>query len=250
MNYSEQDIAKCFFGKDYTQTTHYSCRFCKFSVSVDISRQGVQSLILHARGKIHEKIFEKEMKDLVRKEILMGYAVNVSESNDEERIKKQIGLMGGTLSNSANVTCIVTSSQHNRAYIEQRKPVISSAWVDECWSTGTRAEWNRHRYPFISVTGFHKEPEKIIKIKDMISKNGGTYEANLDLEKNSHLICKLPLVKSPKYEAAIQNNIKVVSEQWIIDCLKQKSKKNSIVCLILIFLTSVFIQDGFLKKSI
>jgi hypothetical protein len=84
---SKFNISKCFFGKQYKETSHHSCRFCKFSVDLDTRRVGSQRLVQHAMGKVHEKIFEKEMKDFVPKGSTMDSHVQRKPKGGDTYVK-------------------------------------------------------------------------------------------------------------------------------------------------------------------
>ena len=100
---------------------------------------------------------------------------------------------------------------------------------------------------FLFMCYDHKEQRGALET--LIVQNGGKFSDALEADGTTHLVAKNNF-RSEKYNAALDWNIKVVSIDWIVSCVRSKCMKHLISLFLFYYLLmSVLFMDSLAQRS-
>ena len=166
---------------------------------------------------------------------MRGTVITCTSVPKEERdqLYELIQLMGGVVSKdfTNSVTHLVAGEVGSKKYrvaCNVNKAILLPEWVYTCWDlcrdghiSATNKEFMEYKCPIfkgitLCVTGIGADKRK--EIKQLVTKHGGTYSGELNMNTCTHLLVDMP--KGEKYEFARRWNLHCVSTQWFYDSVQ------------------------------
>ncbi len=109
----------------------------------------------------------------------------------------------------------VTKKEYNQVII------VTKDWVRECQKKYTLAKYSAYKVPpfyGLVVTCTEVTKEERDRIESIVNANGGKYSASFFKDKSTHLIAKDG--NSEKFSRAKEWRKRIVTTQWVDDCVK------------------------------
>lgn len=166
---------------------------------------------------------------------MRGTAVSCTSvpRQERDRLYELIQLMGGIVMKdfTSSVTHLVAGEVGSKKYkvaCSFNKTILLPEWVYKCWELcrdrhicATDPEFMEYTCPIfkgitLCVTGIEADKRK--EIKKLVTKHGGTYSGELNMNTCTHLLVDTPT--GQKYEFARRWNLHCVCTQWLYDSIQ------------------------------
>ena len=162
--------------------------------------------------------------------ILAGCTVCLSgiSSPDKERLEDWVIRLGGTFSRdltdaTTHLIAHRVGSEKCKMQQERKGPILSPAWVNDCFDNKTRMDEANYRITLlrgftVSLTGYDQSQGYDLsqrdEIKRLVKEHGGVFKGDLSSE-CTHLLCAER--SGRKYNAAMQWGVAAVRKEWLFD---------------------------------
>ena len=97
-------------------------------------------------------------------------------------------------------------------------------WITDCAASSTRlpeASYSVRPFVGLVITATQLPQQERYELQKVIEANGGTYEANLDLDRCTHLVAVAP--EGDKFESVkYSKTVRVMRREWIHACVNQQ----------------------------